>query len=197
MTVKEVPCLYISFFQPQKENLLLLPGCESNYLYVRSHSYKSGGITSPSLYRTSLKNKNEVGENTDMGKCNFPKAYDTSTYYKKKGNYKCGTHCNRTFSNSEEFMNHLNTFKVERKYKCPKQFCPWNQLGFKTSRLLKRHYKSAHGTNTHRCIVLGCEKEFRREDLLNRHVKNVHENVNSRFNKRMHANSRIGIEQGV
>ncbi|CAI4038745.1 hypothetical protein SMKI_06G0920 [Saccharomyces mikatae IFO 1815] len=119
----------------------------------------------------------------------------------KRGSYHCA-HCSEKFATLLEFAAHLDDFNLERQYKCPIQQCPWKILGFQQATGLRRHCTSQHrgelnmemekslnlkvekypGLN---CPFPICQKTFKRKDAYKRHVAMVHNNADSRFNKRL------------
>jgi len=103
----------------------------------------------------------------------------------KKGVYMCN-HCDQIFNNLGELLDHFDEFNVKRPHKCSFDDCPWKIVGFNRIRQLQRHKISVHSTEKgFKCKIPNCNKEFARIDLLNRHIKSVHENKTSRFNRKM------------
>ncbi|CAI4484221.1 AIG_G0020540.mRNA.1.CDS.1 [Saccharomyces cerevisiae] len=119
----------------------------------------------------------------------------------KRGSYHC-SHCSEKYATLVEFAAHLDEFNLERPCKCPIEQCPWKILGFQQATGLRRHCASQHigeldiemekslnlkvekypGLN---CPFPICQKTFRRKDAYKRHVAMVHNNADSRFNKRL------------
>lgn len=119
----------------------------------------------------------------------------------KRGSYRCA-HCSEKFATLLEFAAHLDEFNLERPRKCPIEQCPWKILGFQQATGLRRHCASQHigeldiemekslnlkvekypGLN---CPFPICQKTFKRKDAYKRHVAMVHNNADSRFNKRL------------
>lgn len=106
---------------------------------------------------------------------------------KKKGLYKCGSavHCSKTFASFGELLNHLEQHQIDRKFKCPDHSCPWGIVGFSSHAQMKRHYRTIHQPRSFSCPERLCKKTFSRVDLLKRHASSVHQNKNSRFNRKM------------
>lgn len=114
----------------------------------------------------------------------------------KKGSYKC-SHCAQYFSNLMLFAAHIDKFQLERRYRCTYDTCVWSVIGLPRLAEFKRHYYSQHsGTKIEvarskekkfQCQQSNCNKYFARKDSLLRHQKLVHDNINSRFNKRIRA----------
>lgn len=119
----------------------------------------------------------------------------------KRGSYKCA-HCPQTFPNLFEYAAHMDEFNIEREYKCPFALCPWRILGLPRRSDLRRHCAIQHKDElqsdlktylnlkdeaypTILCTNEYCDKKFYRKDAFNRHVAIVHDNVNSRFNKKL------------
>lgn len=119
----------------------------------------------------------------------------------KRGLYRCA-HCPSTFGTIFEYASHLDEYRVERKYKCPFKKCAWRILGLPRRSDLRRHCAIQHKYELYKelkkdlnlsedaypslvCPVLFCQKEFYRRDAFKRHLSIVHQNENSRFNKRL------------
>ncbi|KAL3236454.1 Rme1p [Nakaseomyces bracarensis] len=119
----------------------------------------------------------------------------------KRGLYRCA-HCPSTFGTIFEYASHLDEYRVERKYKCPFKRCAWRILGLPRRSDLRRHCAIQHKYELYKelkrdlnlsedaypslvCPVLFCQKEFYRRDAFKRHLSIVHQNENSRFNKRL------------
>ncbi|KAH3682361.1 hypothetical protein WICPIJ_006675 [Wickerhamomyces pijperi] len=101
----------------------------------------------------------------------------------KKGVFMC-SHCDLSFTQFSELLDHYDEYKIKRPHKCSHHDCPWKIVGFNRLRQLTRHEASIHNSSLN-LVCLKCSKKFGRIDLLNRHTKNVHDNANSRFNKKM------------
>ncbi|ODQ82235.1 hypothetical protein BABINDRAFT_10701 [Babjeviella inositovora NRRL Y-12698] len=132
-------------------------------------------------------------------------AWDFIQKNKKKGTYKC-THCSDSFITLMDFAKHIDRYGIKRQHKCPILECPWKVIGFTRQPELRRHCRSQHAicwdsTRSrdaltkgeipklrdlrHGCTVTHCGNTFKRRDLLQRHIRLVHENPESRFNIRM------------
>jgi hypothetical protein len=132
---------------------------------------------------------------------------------KKKGIYKCG-HCDAIFSSMLQLGEHIDEYKIKRRYKCPFSDCPWSILGLPRRAEVRRHCAAQHAciidTETlenmspnspsqlptgellqfteaekFQCSSPLCKKWFKRRDACLRHKKLVHQNPESRFNKRV------------
>lgn len=114
----------------------------------------------------------------------------------KKGVYMCN-HCNTSFANLGSILDHFDEFDIKRPFKCTVEDCPWKVIGFNKSRQLQRHTASVHSEREFKCQVLGCERMFKRMDLLSRHTKSVHQNLSSRFNKKLVKNSPLLNQQEI
>lgn len=102
----------------------------------------------------------------------------------KKGVYMC-SHCDTNFATLAQMLDHIDEYSIARSYKCSFDDCPWKIVGFSKSRQLKRHISSVHSpTKRFPCDIENCNKSFMRLDLFNRHIRSVHENKMSRFNRR-------------
>lgn len=130
-----------------------------------------------------------------------PKVFGTISKQTKRGSYRCA-HCSENFPTLLKFAAHLDESNLERPYKCPIGHCPWKILGFLQANGLRRHCSSQHrgeldmemekslnlkverypGLN---CPFSICQKTFKRKDAYKRHVAMVHNNADSRFNKRL------------
>lgn len=126
---------------------------------------------------------------------------------KKKGYYKCG-HCDSTFTSMMTLAEHIDEEKIKRPYRCPFNDCPWSILGLPRRAEVRRHCAAQHSTlidptklipdaspkeplefteaESYQCSSALCQKCFKRRDARLRHEKLVHNNPQSRFNKRLH-----------
>ncbi|SMN18664.1 similar to Saccharomyces cerevisiae YGR044C RME1 Zinc finger protein involved in control of meiosis [Maudiozyma saulgeensis] len=121
----------------------------------------------------------------------------------KRGSYRCN-HCPEMFSTILEYAEHLDKYRIRRKYNCPISNCPWKILGLPGRSDLRRHCAIQHKDElddqlraslnlkesvyvTTACPNKYCHKTFRRKDAYNRHVSIVHNMPGSRFNKRLAA----------
>lgn len=103
----------------------------------------------------------------------------------KKGKYYC-THCPNQFRTTLDLGSHMDEVLIVRPFHCTFVSCPWYVTGFPTASEWCRHTRSQHGrggSNMLRCE--GCGKKFARKDSLKRHAQLVHDNSNSRFNRKM------------
>jgi hypothetical protein len=101
----------------------------------------------------------------------------------KKGNLFC-SHCSEQFRTILDLAAHMDKYGVVREFHCEDVDCPWHVCGFTTTSEWSRHTKSQHGS----VLVITCEvcyKPFTRKDSLKRHTQLVHENENSRYNRRL------------
>lgn len=101
----------------------------------------------------------------------------------KKGKYYC-THCDTKYRTILELCRHMDQHGISRQFHCPHADCPWYVCGFPTTSEWSRHTKAQHGEPGN---VLGCPiclKPFARKDSLKRHHHLVHENQQSRYNKK-------------
>ncbi|KAH3669403.1 hypothetical protein OGAPHI_001524 [Ogataea philodendri] len=62
---------------------------------------------------------------------------------KKGGSYRC-SHCTEKFSTVEQFILHLDKFKLVRSNKCPVKDCPYRIIGLPRKPELMRHCLSQH-----------------------------------------------------
>lgn len=100
----------------------------------------------------------------------------------KKGNYFC-SHCSEQFRTIMLLAQHMDQYAVRRQFHCVEEDCPWWVCGFATASEWSRHTKSQHGSvEMSLCHV--CHKPFTRKDSLKRHCTLVHDNENSRFNRK-------------
>lgn len=113
------------------------------------------------------------------------------------------SHCDYTAPNILELAKHFDKFRINAGHKCPFETCPFNFIGFTRKAELRRHCISSHfergklneSTNqsvktvlsnlVYSCKFPNCGKNFYRKDSLQRHLKLVHENENSKFNKKL------------
>ncbi|CCF58990.1 hypothetical protein KAFR_0F03940 [Kazachstania africana CBS 2517] len=119
----------------------------------------------------------------------------------KRGSYRCA-HCPIMFSTVFEYASHLDKYEIRREFKCPFALCPWKILGLPRRSDLRRHCAIQHkhelpddlkeylnlkeGTYPSMdCPNKYCSRTFYRKDAYNRHVNVVHDNYDSRFNKRL------------
>ncbi|CAI2002574.1 hypothetical protein SEUBUCD646_0G03060 [Saccharomyces eubayanus] len=119
----------------------------------------------------------------------------------KRGSYRC-SHCSDNFPTILMFAAHLDKFNLRRPYTCPIKQCPWKILGFLQATGLRRHCASQHRGELDvemekslnlrvekypglSCPFSICQKTFKRKDAYKRHVAMVHNNADSRFNKRL------------
>lgn len=101
----------------------------------------------------------------------------------KKGNFFC-SHCSEQFRTILDLAAHMDKYGVVRGYHCENADCPWHICGFATASEWSRHTKSQHGSvPVITCDV--CNKPFTRKDSLKRHNQLVHENENSRYNRKL------------
>lgn len=101
----------------------------------------------------------------------------------KKGKYFC-SHCPSSFRTIMDLAQHMDESLVMRPFHCPEEDCPWHICGFPTASEWCRHTRSQHGS----VDALGCQscqKTFTRKDSLKRHVMLVHDNQESRWNRKM------------
>lgn len=116
------------------------------------------------------------------------------------------THCNQRFDSILQLGHHFDKYKVVTPHKCPFDSCPYFLIGFARKAELRRHCLTKHfekGKLTqsinqnikqvlnnliYSCKIDNCGKYFYRKDSLQRHLKLVHENENSKFNKKMKKN---------
>lgn len=101
----------------------------------------------------------------------------------KKGNYFC-SHCTSQFRTILDMARHMDQHGLCRQFHCEHEDCPWYVCGFSTASEWSRHTKSQHGT----VITISCSqcnKGFTRKDSLKRHMNLVHENKNSRYNRKL------------
>lgn len=119
----------------------------------------------------------------------------------KRGSYKC-IHCPQDFPDIFAYAKHLDEYNIKRKYKCPFNLCQWKILGLPRQHELRRHCINQHKNeipdslkhllnfNELNFPVLSCpspycDKVFHRKDSHARHISMVHDNNDSRFNKRL------------
>lgn len=113
------------------------------------------------------------------------------------------SHCNDDFKSLLLLAEHFDKHKLTTAHKCPFDSCPFNLIGFSRKADLRRHCLTNHfekGKLTqsinqnvklvlnnliYSCKMDNCGKNFYRKDSLQRHLKLVHENENSKFNKKM------------
>mmetsp|Transcript_195 Transcript_195/g.174 ORF Transcript_195/g.174 Transcript_195/m.174 type:complete len:382 (-) Transcript_195:655-1800(-) len=116
------------------------------------------------------------------------------------------THCNNRFDSILQLGHHFDKNKLVTPHKCPFDSCPYFFIGFARKAELRRHCLTKHfekGKLTqsinqnikqvlnnliYSCKIDNCGKNFYRKDSLQRHLKLVHENENSKFNKKMKKN---------
>lgn len=116
------------------------------------------------------------------------------------------THCNQRFDSILQLGHHFDKYKVVTPHKCPFDSCPYFLIGFSRKAELRRHCLTKHfekGKLTqsinqnikqvlnnliYSCKIDNCGKNFYRKDSLQRHLKLVHANENSKFNKKMKKN---------
>lgn len=120
---------------------------------------------------------------------------------KKRGSYRCA-HCPKTFLNIFDYAAHMDSYNINREYKCPFALCPWKILGLPRRSDLRRHCAIQHKHElpndlkeylnlkdetypTIKCSNKICGKTFYRRDAYNRHVNIVHGTKDSRFNRRV------------
>ncbi|KAG7665300.1 RME1 [[Candida] subhashii] len=118
---------------------------------------------------------------------------------------KCRAHCNATFSNYLQLIDHFEEFKLStfefRGFKCPVRECPMNMIGFDKKADLRHHVVIDHfkkGKVIDECLDYCqelksiiyvchddlCGKGFYRRDSLTRHIKLVHNGEPNVFNQR-------------
>lgn len=113
------------------------------------------------------------------------------------------THCNDEFESLLLLAEHFDKYKLTTAHKCPFDSCPFFMIGFTRKADLRRHCLTKHfekGKLTqsinknikqvlnnliYSCKIDNCGKNFYRKDSLQRHLKLVHKNENSKFNKKM------------
>lgn len=100
----------------------------------------------------------------------------------KKGKFYC-THCDTKYSTILELCGHMDDAGLTRPFHCPEPACPWYVCGFPTSSEWSRHTKSQHGPQKF-CYCPICNKAFARKDSLKRHIQLVHDNLESRYNRK-------------
>lgn len=101
----------------------------------------------------------------------------------KKGKYFC-SHCPQRSRTILELAGHMDLVMMTRPFHCPEEDCPWHVCGFPTASEWCRHTRSQHG----KVIMMNCDecgKRFTRKDSLKRHALLVHDNSNSRYNRKM------------
>lgn len=101
----------------------------------------------------------------------------------KKGKYFC-SHCPQQYRTILDMTQHMDSALIVRPFHCPEPDCPWHICGFPTASEWCRHTRSQHG----KVVMMrcgGCEKRFSRKDSLKRHAVLVHDNSNSRYNRKM------------
>lgn len=121
---------------------------------------------------------------------------------KSKSPYQC-SHCNRDFATIIDLAIHFDRCKITTAHKCPFEACPFQYVGFSRKADLRRHCLTKHfekGKLNERinldvkhilksliysCNYENCGKNFYRKDSLQRHMKLVHDNENSKFNKKL------------
>lgn len=133
-----------------------------------------------------------------------PEVWKIVNIRKKKGIFKC-SHCAEFFPTLYMLAQHFDEHKVARYFQCPFKGCVWNILGLPRRAEVRRHCSSQHATkiefercNENRlnatpttnvekiiCSHENCNRAFKRKDSLQRHIKLVHDNPHSRFNKRL------------
>lgn len=133
-----------------------------------------------------------------------PEIWKIVNIRKKKGIFKC-SHCAEFFPTLYMLAQHFDEHKVARYFQCPFKGCVWNILGLPRRAEVRRHCSSQHSTkiefercNENRlnatpttnvekiiCSHENCSRVFKRKDSLQRHIKLVHDNPHSRFNKRL------------
>lgn len=101
----------------------------------------------------------------------------------KKGKYYC-THCDIKFCTVLELCRHMDSVNVTRQFHCNHEDCPWYVCGFPSTSEWFRHTKSQHRRpeDVIECCI--CQKPFARRDSLKRHNQLVHENPDSRYNRK-------------
>lgn len=132
---------------------------------------------------------------------------------KKKGIYKCG-HCSDIFATLLQLAGHMDENRIKRRFRCPFNDCPWSIMGLPRRAEVRRHCAAQHDcivdTETLENMLLSspsqsphsdtlqfaqagkfqcpspiCPKVFKRRDACLRHEKLVHQNPESRFNRRV------------
>lgn len=131
----------------------------------------------------------------------------------KKGSYKC-SHCTDTFTSLYEFVEHLDKYEIRRGHFCPVEDCPWSVIGLTRKAELRRHCVLQHFLRgklkdladqsiqsdsrlkmvklLYSCNKSNCGKHFYRKDSLQRHQRLVHENKDSKFNRKW---GKLGLGQ--
>ena len=100
----------------------------------------------------------------------------------KKGKYFC-SHCKGQFRTILELTEHMDEVRVKRPFHCPEEDCPWHICGFPTASEWCRHTRSQHGS-VQVLMCKQCKKPFTRKDSLKRHLQLVHDNSESRYNRK-------------
>lgn len=113
------------------------------------------------------------------------------------------THCDHSFESIWDLASHFEEFKINTAHKCPFDLCPFHLIGFSRKADLRRHCFQKHSEKVkskdsisgdiknilnnliYSCKFENCKKNFYRKDSLQRHLKLVHENENSKFNKKL------------
>lgn len=166
-------------------------------IQVSEYKKVSEPLTSPMLFSINDGNSHSIVRQL----LEDPYLADIIDKPQKRGLYRCA-HCPSTFSTIFEYASHLDEYRVERKYKCPFKRCAWRILGLPRRSDLRRHCAIQHKYELYKelkrdlnlsedaypsliCPVLFCQKEFYRRDAFKRHLSIVHQNENSRFNKRL------------
>lgn len=180
---------------------IILPKC-GDIMVVRSPRFNKAfrGITSPRLYNYNqlfqhdndkIKQKLKTTRNNhhiyihkshtqtllkQLKSNTHIKDLDLLLRSKKKGLYKCGIklHCSQSFTNFGDLLEHLDYYKINRRFKCSVKCCPWSIVGFITQPQMKRHYLTVHEPRRLICPEKSCGKVFPRNDSLSRHLKSVH-----------------------
>lgn len=101
----------------------------------------------------------------------------------KKGKYFC-SHCPSPYRTILELCEHMDRVGVTRPFHCPEIDCPWHVCGFPTASEWTRHTRSQHGKGD-KMYCGDCNKAFTRKDSLKRHAMLVHDNEDSRYNRKM------------
>lgn len=199
---EDIFALQSSYYEPRHHS-------EDQYVQQRKRQRRTSSLTSGSISRAERSSdlRNGLQSATFSSQASLLKqlqgSFSKNILSSKLRDPVGCTHCDHSFENIWDLASHFEEFKINTAHKCPFDLCPFHLIGFSRKADLRRHCFQKHSEKVkskdtingdvknilnnliYSCKFENCQKNFYRKDSLQRHLKLVHENENSKFNKKL------------